>query len=230
MRSLLFRFTIGSLFLLILLARADAKTRRPPPDAGVSDEELSAMGANAVPFLIGRLENLEHEKYFKGTVHRLSVAGLEAGGHPRIQEAFESFVERNSKRDDVPFSTVSAMYHALRAMAYVGGERGIEYLLDWVKQGHKRVRCGYEGHANAASNASTLRDAAVLALGVSGNLKARKYLEQQAKEKPDVPYKGSFQGAVKQALKYSSEVEIKGVKEFVLPTLKGPKRKPSKER
>lgn len=208
---------------------ANASRRAPPPDAGVSDEELSRLGKKAIDALIDRLQDPRQENHYEGLVHRLNIFALESNGmDDRIFRALKTFVEKNSQREDVSFKTVSAMYHGLRAMGYTGGERGVDYLIAWIQQGHKKVRCR-DKSGNAKANASELRDAAILGLGFSGHPKARNFLEEQAKKQPDVPYKGSFQGAVKDALKYSKEIEKQGVKEFLLPILKGPEKTSSKQ-
>ena len=201
-----------------------------PPDAGISDEELGNLGTKMVPTLIERLGDPGNEKYFEGLVHRLNIAALESGPDQRIQHAFESFVETNAKRKEVPFSTEMAMYHALRAMGYVGGDAGVDYLIDWVQAGHVKKVKTHAKKGTVSMTASELRDAAVLGLGFSGRPKARKFLEEQSETKPNVPYMGGFQGAVKDALKYSKEVEKSGAKEFLLPKLKGPDKKQPKKR
>jgi len=231
------RFWIASsLTFALLIAAIPARSdqRAAPPDAGITNEELAELGPRAIPLLIGRLKDPAQEKYYDGLVHRLSVISLEYGPNAELQDALQEFVEINAGREEVPFDTVMAIYHALQAMGYVGGEAGVDYLIDWVRAGHQqKVKATAENKkAKVEVIASELRDAAVLGLGFSGDPKAREFLEEQAEKKPDVPYKGSFQGVVKAALKYNREVEKRGAKEYVLPTLNWPwppEQKPSKE-
>jgi hypothetical protein len=218
--------------LLIGAIPAQSNTRVPPPDAGITNEELAELGPRAIPLLIGRLKDPAQGKYYDGLVHRLSVVSLEYGPNAELQDALQEFVETNSSREEVPFDTVLAMYDALRAMGYVGGEAGVDYLIDWVRAGHRQKVKITDTKGTVESTASILRDGAVFGLGYSGDPKAREFLEEQAEKKPDVPYKGSFQGAVKAALESNREVEKRGAKEVVLPTLNWPwppEQKPSKE-
>lgn len=218
--------------LLIVAVPVQASSMEPPPDAGITNEELAELGPRAIPLLIGRLKDSAQEKYFDGLVHRLSVLSLEYGPNAELQDALQEFVETNSSREEVPFDTVLAMYDALRAMGYVGGEAGVDYLIDWVRAGHQQKVKTTDTKGTVESTASILRDGAVLGLGFSGDPKAREFLEEQAEKKPDVPYKGSFQGVVKSALKSNREVEKRGAKEYVLTTLNWPwppEQKPSKE-
>lgn len=218
--------------LLIGAIPAGAHEREPPPDAGITNEELAELGPRAIPLLIGRLKEPAQEKYYDGLVHRLSVISLESGPNPQLQLALQEFVETNSSREEVPSDTVLAMYHALRAMGYVGGKAGVDYLIDWVRVGHQQKVKTTDTKGTVESTASILRDGAIFGLGYSGHPKAREFLEEQAENKPDVPYKGSFQGAVKAALKSNREVEKRGAKEHVLPTLNWPwppEQKPPRE-
>lgn len=218
--------------LLIGAIPAGASERKPPPDAGITNEELAELGPRAIPLLIGRLKDPTQEMYFDGLVHRLSVISLEYGPNAELQDALQEFVEINAGREDVPFDTVMAIYHALKAMGYVGGEAGVDYLIDWVQAGHRQKVKITDTKGTVESTASILRDGAVLGLGFSGDPKAREFLEEQAEKKPDVPYKGSFQGVVKVALKSNREVEKRGAKEYVLPTLNWPwppEQKPPRE-
>jgi hypothetical protein len=218
--------------LLIGIIPAIAHERAPPPDAGITNEELAELGPRAIPLLIGRLKDPAQEKYYDGLVHRLSVISIEYGPNAELQDALQEFVEVNAGREEVQFDTVMAIYHALKGMGYVGGEAGVDYLIDWVQAGHQQKVKTTDAKGTVESTASMLRDGAVLGLGLSGDPKAREFLEEQAVRKPDVPYKGSFQGAINTALKYNREVEKRGAKEYVLPTLNWPwppEQKPSKE-
>lgn len=185
---------------------ANANKRLPPPDAGVSEEELAKLGDRAVPLLIERLQDQKNEKYFSGIVQRLSATALSSGPDPRIQKAFEAFVSSHSQRHLVPFQTLMAMHNALRDMGHVGGAEAIGFLIGWVQTGHKKTR-SRDAKGSVEENASELRDAAILGLGLSGDPRGRKFLEDLSEKKPAVPYRGSFMGAVKEALKYSKEKE-----------------------
>lgn len=210
--------------LLIGAIPAGASERKPPPDAGITNEELAELGPRAIPLLIGRLKDPTQEMYFDGLVHRLSVISLEYGPNAELQDALQEFVEINAGREDVPFDTVMAIYHALKAMGYVGGEAGVDYLIDWVQAGHRqKVKATAKNKKiKVEVIASELRDAAIFGLGYSGHSRAREFLEEQAEKKPNVPYKGSFQAAVNAALENYREVEQRGAGEIVLPTLNWP--------
>lgn len=212
-----FTFTLAFLLAIGLSDSASANKQKPAPDVGVPDQQLASLGTGAASFLIERLHDVKNEKYFEGAVDRLKAMGLKSAPDERILLALQSFVEINSQREQVPFQTVMAMYEALGAMGYVGGPPGVDYLIEWVQTGKyaKKVRCHY-GKRDIEYTASILRDGAVWGLGLSGDSKALKVLEDLATIRSDVPYKGSYLGVLQDAIKENKNLQKTGVQATLL--------------
>lgn len=182
------------------------------PDGGVSDDYLVALGTNAVPFLIQRLEDLGNEKNYEGLIHRLNKQLVEEGEDERICEALKKFIETHSKRDQtIPFDTISAMRRALGGIGMCGGSDGVEYLIEWLKTDKytKKVRCIYEGGA-LQTTIFLLREGATIGLGYSGHPKALKVLEELRAD----PLGKELSLIIPSAVRNNKEVQKIGIRKF----------------
>ena len=184
-----------------------------PPEAGISDQYLVALGTGAESFLIAGLENRKNEQFYDGIVARLEAIGGIGTYNPRIVDALMKFVNIHSQRHGDVGKTVFAMCGALETIGMRGGGPGVDYLIDWLKTDRyvKRVRCYRGVSKNPEETQGTLRECAARGLGFSGSPKALTTLFEMKAHPPQVLFPKGLLGAIDDAIKFNKLVKEKGV-------------------
>ncbi|HEX2059263.1 MAG TPA: HEAT repeat domain-containing protein [Thermoanaerobaculia bacterium] len=155
---------------------------------GVPYEEAKAYGPDAVPTLIGMLQNPANEEHLPNI-----VATLGAIGDPRATEALIEFVEKTE--GEVSIHRFDALLAVSAALGQIAGERpaaaksenaALAYLLDHSspsRWGAEQLRWSY-GRYRGERLHDLLTEVATNGLGISGSDEA--YVRLQAmRDKPE---------------------------------------------
>ncbi len=193
----------------------------PPPEAGIADNALQALGNKAEAVLLNRFADPANEKFREGLIYRMRVYGDIARPSEAVRKQLHDYVEAEviSCQGTVDFKRLYLIGSALEVIGQRGGPEGIKYLEKWVANDSfsTRINCYPRGRTSEYSS-ELLQWSAVIGLGLSADKNALTFLHQTAKNPPKVKYPGSLMGVINRAIAENTEIQKVGIRKFYEPT------------
>lgn len=196
------KVSLGILFAFTLALPALAMEMSPPPDAGISNEELQKLGRRADVVLAKKFAT--DTNFRRGILIRMGSFGDLAKPSPLIRAQLISFVEHEFTRRDSKLDADGALTigMALEVIGQRGGSEGIKYLSDWIYDSRVYGRTGsFSIQPERAIRAlSELRRNALRGIGRNGTKESLELLSKIAGEHPKDIFEGSFIGVLNAAM------------------------------
>lgn len=190
-------------------------------DPGVPDDFLRSLGRRkAVDFLIARLKEDKFAASHLGVLNRLSHL-INKENEAAILRAIGKYIERQARSNADIGKGVDNVCVALRIVGGLGGQKGAEYLREWVAGDHQMRRVRSRGLSAANPGAARSMYYACAISGLSLNpAEAAKAVLSVARRTP--PAGISMEDAVKQvdfAISIHERVRKEGQENVVPPTI-----------
>lgn len=202
---------------LLLLARPDevqARRIRRPPESGVPDAFVVSLGTAAQTHLLSKLGDPREEKHYMGLIRQLGNMERSNSMNQDLTEGLIRFITTQTiRKGEIPFGTIKTMMDALRIIGYSGGERGVQYLANWITS--NKLADAVTCHIARADNSFTifeLRKAAIQGLGLSGRDDAARALGAARSAMSSDPKYSALAEEVDRALQDHAAVKQKGLK------------------
>lgn len=202
------------LFMVALIpGMGNSMELRPPPDAGIPDEELERLGAAADLELAQRFVEPKNSGYRKGILIRMGAFGNLRKPNLPIRKVLVEFVEKEISdcRGEVDEDRIWTLGAALEVIGQRGGPPGLKYLKQWITDSgvYERLKCSQAGGLEKTRD--QVRRRAVTGIGLNGTSTSLQILVEMAKHPPNVKYPGSFRGVLETAISENRLILQEGV-------------------
>lgn len=117
---------------LLCIRRGEASRYHKPPESGATDEYVRSLGDRAEDFLVKKLSDPKEERHHIGLIRQLERFARLDKDDPKTTQALINFVEKQTRRDEIPISTLEAVARTVQFLAYRGGADGVKYVGAWL--------------------------------------------------------------------------------------------------
>lgn len=208
---------LGALLLLFtgsLHAMDQIAHRGPPPDAGISDDELEKLGPSVDSELIRRFDGTNGEKFRRGLLFRMRLYGDLKKPNAKVFSVLKGYIESEAStcKGEVSLQRIFNIGDALQVAGQRGGSLAVDYLRTWIedKSVYGRIHCF--NHARSEEDVQEqLRRSAIAGLGYSGDKSGLDFLRALANNPPKVKYSGSLLDAVNSAILRFESIQKHGI-------------------